>query len=573
MSTRLYDYIITVDNASAFKNGNTFIGQSSNTYGYIANVDIQTNNIKVKVSNALQEYQIGEVAASNHFSITNSLQVDVFLSNGSSVYNLVNAAPTYNSEIGVYVDGIYQPSDRYNISSSNSLIWFSNNFSIPSSNSNITVVKQSGNVYSQSFYSSPLSLGNSYTSTSANILAIYNSSFIRSKRAFTQPPIIRLLTIYYPGEWYPPLESGNPSGGGEGYAWPVNMPWRLAQVVGDTFSDINYNVSYRGDNYLPYPIAIDDISTGSDGGINRVTVKVSNYDNVVTSFIENPFLVGNVTSNSAVGYVNGELVNGLDPATVINNVHYDQDVVDSYYGTTNSAWGYSRAVLMGETWESLKYDTRDLLGAVVEIKSTFATHLQYWPEYSLIDFMSSNVISIKNGAPYRVGDNVTTNNSSVIATITSMSEERLMTVSTPLTNASVGEGLYIVNDEYDSEAYIKDVFKITALSTLNESAAEFELTSWLQYFKLTLPKRKYYKNTCQWLYKHAECQYPGPGGLAIPGTSPTLFSNVNAIYANNQISPSAEGDKCAKSWEACSIRNNTLHFGGFPGTGRSLPQA
>lgn len=575
MSVRLYDYIVTLDNATGFVNGNTFIGQSSNTYGYITNVDVYTNTVKVKVSNAHQEYITGEVVASNHYLISDYLTIDSFIANGATSYTLVNTNPTYEEEMTVYEDTQYVPEDRYSWNKSGSpwkLQWRSENYCLPKVGSNVVVVQQGGNTNSQSFHSSNLSLGNNYTSISANIVSIASSPFINSKRLFTQPPIVRLLTIYYPGEWFPPKESGNPNNGGDGLAWPMNMPWRIAQIVGDVFSDINYNVTYRGDKYLPYPLTIDGISTSSDGTINKVMAKISNYDNLVTNLIENPYLVGNVTSNSASGYVNGELVYGLDPATVVNNVHFDQDVVDSYYGATNSSWGYSRAISMGETWEPLKYDTRDLLGAVIEIKSTFASHLQYWPEYSNVDYISANVVSVKNGAPYRIGDNVTSLYAGSTSQIVGINEENILILDNAISNIFVGDGLFIVNDEYDPEAYIRDVFKITALSTLNETFAEFELTSWLQYFKLQLPKRKFYRNTCQWLYKGPECQYPGPGGLPIPGTNPTRYSNTNPIYANNQVAASSKDDVCAKSFEACYLRNNTIHYGAYPGTGRSLPK-
>ena len=122
----------------------------------------------------------------------------------------------------------------------------------------------------------------------------------------------------------------------------------------------------------------------------------------------------------------------------------------------------------------------------------------------------------------------------------------------------------------DDEAYVEDVFKIDALSGLDEKVATFSLTSWLQFFKLRVPKRKYYKNTCQWVYKGEECQYPGPAGGTIPGTS--LSANANPIAANNQTAGSTQGDECGKSFESCQIRNNTIHFGGFPGTGRTIPK-
>ena len=135
---------------------------------------------------------------------------------------------------------------------------------------------------------------------------------------------------------------------------------------------------------------------------------------------------------------------------------------------------------------------------------------------------------------------------------------------------NIGDSLLIENIDNDDEAYVEDVFKIDALSGLTEKIAVFSLTSWLQFFKLVLPKRKYYKNTCQWVYKGDECQYPGPAGGAIPGS--TLTANSNPIAANNQIAGSVQGDECGKSFESCQIRNNTIHFGGFPGTGRTIPK-
>ena len=86
-------------------------------------------------------------------------------------------------------------------------------------------------------------------------------------------------------------------------------------------------------------------------------------------------------------------------------------------------------------------------------------------------------------------------------------------------------------------------------------------------------KRKFYKNTCQWVYKGAECQYPGPGTDPIPGDDLGATANSNPIAANNQIAADASGDVCAKSLLACTLRNNQIHFGGFPGTGRTIPRS
>ena len=83
-------------------------------------------------------------------------------------------------------------------------------------------------------------------------------------------------------------------------------------------------------------------------------------------------------------------------------------------------------------------------------------------------------------------------------------------------------------------------------------------------------KRKYYKNTCQWEYKGAECQYPGPGELPIPGTD--LKSNANPIKADNTVGSNPNDDVCGKSLLACQVRNNDIHYGAFPATGRTIPR-
>jgi phage-related protein len=569
MTTRLYDYIITVSNAASFTNGNNFIGLSSNTYAYIANVNTVTNNIKVKVNNVFQEFIVGESVVSTHYKISNTAIVDTILNfTGTTSFTVpASVIPLYDTELSLYIGGIVQPRQNWKYYSDNNTITIAN-----APTGDLVIRRDTGNVYSPSYVSSALSLGNAQNSSSTVITAVTNSPFIRSKNAFTQPPIVRLFTFYYPGEWYPPNEKGNPGGSGAGLSWPADIPWRIAEVIGDIHSDLYYNVSFGGENYVAYPMETDGIGTSSDGTIDRVTVRVSNYDNLITNFVENPYLVGNVTSNSAVGYINGELVSGLDPATVIGHSAYNQTIVDTYYGKTNVAWSYERAVSAGETWKNLKYDSRDFLGGVVEIKSTFASHLQYWPEHSKIISLDSNLIQVYNSAPYRLGDIVATTTSNSQVSVVSILDDNYLILSNSISNAANEQNLFIVNPEYDPEAYIKDVFKVTELSALNENFAEFVLTSWLQYFKLQLPKRKFYKNTCQWEYKGSECQYPGPNGGPIPGTFPVLNANTNPITTGNEIGVSATEDECAKSYQACKIRNNVIHFGAFPGTGRQVPK-
>lgn len=576
MTSRLYDYIITVSNAAPFKNGNNFIGLSSNTFGYIANVNTVTNNIKVKVNNVFQEFVVGESVVSTHYKISNVSSVQSFSPANADVVTFTlsgNTIPASAGELNVYVADQYQSRANWEYDQSSNAIRFYD-FAKPGANT-VTVRRETGNTEAPSFAASNLSLGNAQNSSTTVITAINNSPFIRAKNAFTQPPIVRLLTFYYPGEWYPPNEKGNPSGSGAGLSWPVDMPWRIAEVIGDIHSDLYYNVTFGGESYTPYPIESDGIGTSSDGTIDRVTIRVSNYDNVITNFVENPYLVGNVAApHSTSGYVNGELVYGLDPNTIVGSASYSQSVVDTYYGgKTNVAWSYDRAVVEGKTWKNLKYDSRDFLGGVVEIKSTFASHLQYWPEHSKIrDINRSNLIQVYNSAPYRVGDVVTTTTSNTTVSVVSILDEEFLLLNNPLSNAVVDQNLFVVNQEHDPEAYVKDVFKVTELSALNENFAEFILTSWLQYFKLQLPKRKFYKNTCQWEYRGSECQYPGPNGGVIPGSFPPVNANTNPITTSNEIGISADEDQCAKSYEACRIRNNTIHFGAFPGTGRQVPK-
>ena len=52
-----------------------------------------------------------------------------------------------------------------------------------------------------------------------------------------------------------------------------------------------------------------------------------------------------------------------------------------------------------------------------------------------------------------------------------------------------------------------------------------------------------------------------------------LVSGGGGGAANNQIAADASGDVCAKSLLACTLRNNQIHFGGFPGTGLTIPRS
>lgn len=523
MTARNYDVILTVDDASGFQSLNVLVGNTSAASGVIANVDTSANTLKVKLANSFHEFSNLEAVHSNAISVTGT-------ANGSL---------------------------------------------------NTTSLPFQANVFS----------GN-VTTADATISGIAPSGFIAEKNAFTQNPVVRLFEVYYPGEWYPTNGAGNPTGIGEGRSWPTNFPLRFADIRGDLISDLNYNVTHQGDSYIPFPVNISAINQSSDGQINELTLTMFNLDNIISALVEDPFLVGNNISNSVVAHVNGEAVHGIDPRTVsatpaevgsvgeeafdsltrarANGLAYSE-TVESSYGTANASFTRTETLAINGEWQENKIDTRDLLGAVVTVKTTFANFLDVWPEYSTARFLTSNVVEVYNAMPYRVGDNVRAENGTTEATIQTIEENRFLFLSNQLdTNTAVGDAVFIVNDQADPESYVEDVFKIDQLESLNESVATFGLISWLQYFRNSTPRRKYYKNTCQWTYKGPECQYPGPGGLAIPGTS--LTSNTNPIAANNQTAATNAGDVCGKSLTSCTIRNNQIHFGGFPATGRTVPK-
>lgn len=729
------------------------IGNTSGTVGYITLADRTNNILKVKLANSIQEYGATEAVHSNIIVVTG----------------------TTSGELN-------------------------NNRSLP-----FTANVMTGNV----------------TTARSTITSITPSTFIAEKNAFTQNPIVRLYSIYYPGEWYPPNEAGNPSGPGEGRSWPNGFPIRVAEVVGDTADDLLYNVTYGGVSYQPFPINISGIEQTSEGKINELSLTVFNFDNIISRLVEDPNLVGNNTSNSVMARVNGEWAYDIDPRTINKTptqigsagsterallqaardagLAYSEDIV-GYYGKQNAAFDYTQTEAVGGTWLRQRSDSRDLLGGVVEIKTTFANFLDHWPEHSNIISATSNsvnaIVTVTNAAPYRIGDivrsvtpttktsvgtitkivdnkdiyldrplldylpigtgdltmrgmyirpsgnrlfitgastdsvitytlnpawelstatflekksigtedgdpgslvfnstgtrmlvaggatdnlysyqlssawNVTTATLSASANILALTGEsnsyglaidstgsnvytvgftndtvyqlrlstpwdittaslftsksisaqetspwslsfssdgtsmyivgtagdditqytlteawnvatatstrtayfatfepspiahtwrpngtklyigssvtdnvyalnltqawNVATITSSVSFANAGRKLYITNAEADTESYVEDKFRIDQLESLSEHVATFGLVSWLQYFKMSVPRRKYYKNTCQWVYKGPECQYPGPGGLPIPGTNNPVLTSTKPYNLQNQ---------------------------------------
>lgn len=354
--------------------------------------------------------------------------------------------------------------------------------------------------------------------------------------------------------------------------------------------------------YQPYPINSGVIDVDSSGKIGETTITLSNFDNIITDIIENPYLVGfnTNTSISINAVVNGETVRNIDARTVPSNVQFFTQTVVDERGGTNLAFDYRSTIATGSEWEPLKADTRDLLGAVVEIKSTFANFLDVWPEHS-ISTGRSNVglyLPMRSTLPYRVGDLLTNNFAGTgnTYTINSISATGFI-IDSPAVGLEDtfygGSPVYIINADKDEDSYSLDRFKVDGLSSSDERVSVFNLTNWLQYFKLQLPKRKFYKNTCTWVYKGPECGYPESGTGNISNSTLTFIkrtTNTSTTVVTDSIVTTAprtangffnirnepvDGvvfDVCAKNVDACKIRNNSLHFGGFPGTGRNIPR-
>lgn len=413
-------------------------------------------------------------------------------------------------------------------------------------------------------YENPTHNSNAVTGIS-RIASISPSAFIRETHSFQQKPLVRLYTIYYPGEWYFPNDKGNPTNEGAGRPWPYGFPYRFAEIRGDIISDVNYRVLHNNLEYLAYPIDSTGISLSSTGEVNEINITVSNFDGVVAGLVENRRHCGNCSSG-ITAVVNGEYVTNMDARTVVGNPSFNSTIATSR-GGTNLAHDYDSCIAVGGTWTSLKPDSRDLLGAVVEIRSTFANFLDVWPEYSTVKQVSGANVILWTGSPYRAGDLVRSNTSSTLFSVSSI-RNNILTLNTASHGITAGQRVYIHNPDADPDSYVLDTFKIDSLDGLDDKFAKFSLTSWLQYFKLTLPKRKFYKNTCPWLYHGPECQYPRDGASQIPGT----LLSANGFFDLSNAPSIAANDACAHTEEACTIRNNRIHFGGFPGTGRNMPK-
>lgn len=598
MSSRFYDYIVQVANANTFVSSNSLFGSNSNSFAEI--VAVEGANLKIKVANISHYFEVGEVVYSNSTSINTFSSSLTYSSTGivveGNTYAIDGTTNTfalpisaqYKNEIQVYANNIIIPQDQYEFPSltlNDRGIDFNlvDIISTPTANDQFVVTGESifpqAEIDSLQVTVSRGLLDNYYfigantppeqsTLASDVVVSLHPSNYVAIKNSFEQEPLVRLYTIYYPGEWYPPNANGNPTGEGAGYPWPYPFPLRYAETFGDDFNIPDYSIEHEGQLYKSFPINHPGISISSDGSIGEISLELANTDYYFSELVENPSLVGYNNTSAVSATVNNETVSNIDPRTVPGNAAYDENVVSSL-GSVNSSFSYASTAFLGEEWISLVKDSRDLLGAVVEIKSIYASNLQYWPEFSLISTINSNVITVTDTSPYRVGDLVQSNNGTSAGTIVQISNNNIKVDSATLSGISSGEKLYILNSGYDPYAYLDHKFIITKMISYDETRVSFNLSERTSQINSELPRRKFYKNTCPWAYKGVECKYPAGGSGVIANTYPAVSAN-GMFTVNNATTTDPALDKCSKSITACRLRNNIQNFGGFPGTNDKL---
>ncbi len=600
MSSRSYDYILSLVDSTGFVSGNSVYGANSNTYAEVVSIGAN-NQVKVKLSNAYQEFEVGETVFSNTTPLDEFYEQYEFTSSPISVrsnnYGIdgsTNTFPLYRSvnfknEILVYADGALVPQHQYEFPSQSldksgidfnlkTIYTFSvgddtTNLSdniFPDTNiSNLTIAVSRG-IYTNEHFLASNSTPLQAQIASSTLSSIEPSNYVSIKNSFEQEPLVRLYSIYYPGEWYSPNTQDNPTGEGSGYPWPLNFPLRYAEVIGEDFSEPEYSVQYDNKEFRAFPINYPGISISSDGSIGEITLQLSTLDGSIPALIESAHIVGYNSTNAISATVNGESVSNIDPRTVIGNALYDADVATAR-GGNNVAFDFDSTQSIRGTWVSLIRDSRDLVGAVVEIKTTFASMLDTWPEYSIVDSTTSNIVFLKSTGPYRVGDLVRSNESLNTSTIVNVFNNNAIQVSnsTNMPDTVSGNKLLIENVNADSEGFVNQKFILTKLNSFTENTVEFTLANWTQKLVDSIPRRKYYKNTCPWKYKGNECQYPSSGSGVIANTTPQ--SSANGYFTiSNATTLDASQDKCSKSIVSCALRNNIQHFGGFPGTNNDL---
>jgi len=99
-----------------------------------------------------------------------------------------------------------------------------------------------------------------------------------------------------------------------------------------------------------------------------------------------------------------------------------------------------------------------------------------------------------------------------------------------------------------------EIWRISRKATETRDIVTFELSSAFDLVGQKIPKRQIVANTCQWIYRSAECGYSGSNYFDVNGNSVSALAD----------------DVCGKRIASCKLRfgeNGELPFGSFPGAG------
>ena len=99
-----------------------------------------------------------------------------------------------------------------------------------------------------------------------------------------------------------------------------------------------------------------------------------------------------------------------------------------------------------------------------------------------------------------------------------------------------------------------EIWRISRKATETREIVTFELSSAFDLVGQKIPKRQIVANTCQWIYRSAECGYSGSNYFDVNGNSVSALAD----------------DVCGKRIASCKLRfgeNGELPFGSFPAAG------
>jgi lambda family phage minor tail protein L len=101
---------------------------------------------------------------------------------------------------------------------------------------------------------------------------------------------------------------------------------------------------------------------------------------------------------------------------------------------------------------------------------------------------------------------------------------------------------------HDSDAFIQEKYYVDGATT-SRNSAQLELVPKSTIYNITIPKRVYRRNQCQWSFKSEQCSGSALGGTP---TNATLRSDSGI-------------NTCLKTLASCDDYGNAERYGGFPG--------